>query len=684
MNRYSVLPIVVACLAVPFLSIAAATSVKVYVAPSGNDAYPGTADKPFATLERARDEARKAKTAEGATVCVGPGIYRRIKTLTFGPHDSGVLYSGAPGAILSGSREIPATAWRPATATTNALRLSNAVRDKIVILDLIQNGFQKPASLRPNFGMPFNQPELFCNGKRMTLSRWPNEGWSTIEKIISSGTVPSSGSAFDASKPRTPGNEGGVFTYSDDRPAAWSVTEDVWLQGFWCFDWMDEVIQVASIDPEKKQISLKAPHTYGVRKGNPSPRRWRALNLIEEIDEPGEYAVDAKRGLLYFYPPCAIERAQTALAEHTLPLLHITSATNFTIRGFTFEEGRATMAVIEKGEDVVLQDCTFRNGNSIAVWLTGGRSNQVTGCDIYNMGAGGIRMEGGDRKTLTPAGHLAENNHIWNFSMYRLTYASAFHLGGVGNRVAHNFMHDAPHQAIAIGGNDHLIEYNIISNVCNYADDAAACYKGRNPSCTGNIIRYNLWRDIGRPMGHGSAAIYFDDGDSGELVYGNIFYRAGDKGKGSFGAIFSHGGCMNLADNNIFIECTRALGSSPWDQKRWTAYIAAPLWQTRLKQEIDITQPPYTTSYPFLKGFMDPWPDEIRYNYSSNNVFVACGEVVKNRWVTNQTDFVTATDPGFVNMEKGDFRLKRDSAVFIANPGFKPIPVEKIGLLPRP
>ena len=184
-------------------------------------------------------------------------------------------------------------------------------------------------------------------------------------------------------------------------------------------------------------------------------------------------------------------------------------------------------------------------------------------------------------------------------------------------------------------------------------------------------------------MGHGSAAIYFDDGDSGDLVYGNIFYRAGDKGKGTFGTVFSHGGCMNRADNNIFIECTRALGSSPWNQKRWTDYIAAPLWQTRLKQEVDITQPPYTTAYPMLKTFMDPWPDEIRYNYSSNNVFVTCGEVVKNRWVTNQTDFVTAADPGFVNLAKGDFRLKKNSEVFTTNPNFKPIPVEKIGLLPN-
>jgi hypothetical protein len=173
----------------------------VYVSPTGSDESPGSNDKPFATLERAKQEARKLKKDGGATVCVAPGVYRMTKTLALGREDSGIVYSGGPGVVLSGSREVPASVWLPALQSTNAHRLNPSVSSKIVVLDLVKNGFQKPASLRPNFGMPFNQPELFCNGKRMTLSQWPNQGWSTIEKIISSGTVPSSGSASDASKP---------------------------------------------------------------------------------------------------------------------------------------------------------------------------------------------------------------------------------------------------------------------------------------------------------------------------------------------------------------------------------------------------------------------------------------------------------------------------------------------------
>ena len=168
--------------------------------------------------------------------------------------------------------------------------------------------------------------------------------------------------------------------------------------------------------------------------------------------------------------------------------------------------------------------------------------------------------------------------------------------------------------AVGISGNDHVFEYNIVRDVCTASDDAAALYKGRNPSCRGNVIRYNFWRDIGSPMGHGTAAVYFDDGDGGDTVFGNVFFRCGHPGRGSFGTVFSHGGHDNTAENNIFIECQRALGSAPWDDKRWKEAVDGGQgceWQTRLLKEVDITQPPYTTRYPNLVGFMNPQPGQV-------------------------------------------------------------------------
>ena len=245
-------------------------------------------------------------------------------------------------------------------------------------------------------------------------------------------------------------------------------------------------------------------------------------------------------------------------------------------------------------------------------------------------------------------------------------------------------IHDAPHQAVFVGGNDHLFEYNEVYAVCTETDDCGALYKGRNPSCRGNQIRFNYWHDIGSPMGLGNAAIYFDDGDGGDTVFGNVFYRCGEPGHGSFGTVFSHGGHDIHADNNVFIECKRALGSAPWDDARWRAALKGAeetFYPEKLLQEVDITKPPYTTHYPELIGFMDPPAGARRVNHARSNVLVNCGQATSGNWEFDPTqNIVTAVDPVFRAFAKRDFRPPLNSLLRRRLPKFVPIPMGKIGL----
>src|SRR5439155_27033865 len=135
---------------------------------------------------------------------------------------------------------------------------------------------------------------------------------------------------------------------------------------------------------------------------------------------------------------------------------------------------------------------------------------------------------------------------------------------------------------------------------------------------------------IGSAKGTGTGAIYFDDGDGGDTVLGNIFLRCGNPGGGGFGTIFSHGGHGALASNNIFIECGLAFGSVPWDDARWADALAGGQdchFPEKLLHEVDITKPPYTTHYRELVGFMNPKPGQPRDNHARDNVFVRCGAV---------------------------------------------------------
>ena len=104
---------------------------------------------------------------------------------------------------------------------------------------------------------------------------------------------------------------------------------------------------------------------------------------------------------------------------------------------------------------------------------------------------------------------------------------------------------------------------------------------------------------------------------------------------------------------------------------------------TKLTKVVDIREPPYTTRYPELIGFLDPHPDEVRWNAAWDNAFIDCNplDLVRGRWATNETDVVISGNPGFVDRARGDYRLRADSQIYDRIPGFRTIPFEKMGLL---
>src|SRR4051812_27902796 len=71
-----------------------ARAATVHVAPGGNDANDGSAGRPVATLERARDAVRAAAADDGQPrrVALHGGTYVLARTLELGPADSGVTW----------------------------------------------------------------------------------------------------------------------------------------------------------------------------------------------------------------------------------------------------------------------------------------------------------------------------------------------------------------------------------------------------------------------------------------------------------------------------------------------------------------------------------------------------------------------------------------------------------------
>ncbi len=714
------------------LLVAGATLVcsgehKIYVAAAGSAEGNGSRRAPFATLEQARERIRAGR-AEGSiasnrqvTVCIAPGRYPVRASFKLGAEDGGT--AGAPvvyrslkrgAARFCGGAVLSPADFGPVADQTVLERLDPLVRSRVVACDVSahapQGGFPEFA---PAYrGVPA-APLLYVNGRPMTIARWPDlksdEGdWAGFTKAVDTGKADP-----DSDDPARRKARPGAFVFDDARVERWDIAKGVWLFGYWTHDWFDEVIRIAAYDRDSKVVRLAAPHSYGIMGGTwgRKERRFYALNLLEELDAPGEWYLDRAAGMLYLYPEEGFDTAEIVLATLTQPMVETKDAAHLAFRGLVFECGHSLGLLLNQADNVHIEGCEIANFAAGGISLNGVRSS-VRSCDVFNIGRAGISVNGGDRKTLSSADNLIENNHVHHFGIYQRTYAAGIGVQGCGTAVRHNLIHDAPHAAVLYGGNEHLFEYNEIYRVVMETGDAGAFYTGRDWTTQGNMLRHNYVHHLGGgDSDHvNTMGFYFDDCDCGDAVIGNVFYRAGR-------AVMIGGGREHPVENNLIVECPIGLhiDSRGMSWKQWNE--PGTSWDLIGKAEkLNYTQPPWSEKYPRLARIMEDSPREPLYNPIRNNLFVDCTkeichfdrnvmELLGKFEIENNVAVFTAStnrvplkagipgftilngtpenpiDLGFRDRDAGDFRLRwwRPAIKRLA-PHFEEIPFAKIGL----
>lgn len=650
-------------------------AAEVFVDALGSDLNDGSMARPFNTLARARDEVRRLRSRNVTgplAVTVRPGRYRVREAIEFGRQDSGaagapVVYRGTgPGRpVFHGGARLGG--FVPVTDAAVLARLPEESRGRVWQCDLRSRGITNFGELRVRgFAQPPSPPtvEVFFNGRPLTLARWPNEGFVGIQRLVDGG--------FKAA------GRPSVFEYVDDRHARWTAAPDAWLFGYFRYLWADATIRVGKIDPARRTVTTAEAYDYGGGMTTEQGIAYYAFNLLEEIDRPGEWYLDRGTGLLYLLPPADPATATIEIGLLATPMMVLKGVSNLRLEGLDFDLGRYHGLILEDCTNAVIAGCTVTRlaGNGISV--LGGRSNTLFGCDLSLIGRRATEVIGGDRATLEPGGHLVENCRIHDFGRIDRTYTPAIQLEGVGNRVAHNLLYDAPSSVMRIEGNDHLIEFNDVHSAVRESDDQGAMELFGNPTYRGVVFRHNRFRNIGKTgteaAVHGQAAIRFDDAISGMTVYGNIFIRAAN---GHFGAIQMNSGRDNVIDNNLFIDCRQGI-SGGW-------FASNSVWNRVRRGERPAgfyLDELHTRRYPRLAHLLD----DPALNFVWRNVFFRCGpETTGNRAHLDlmENGSFPEADPGFENAAAGDYRLREDAALF-ATVAFKPVPVDEIGLYEHP
>ena len=678
-----------------------------YVSTKGNDSNPGTKDAPFLTIERAveavKDTEKEGKN--GITVLIEAGEYR-VSSLTLndaaGTEECPVSFIGCGDgeAVINAGVYLDARDFVTADNYPEIADRLSVDAKSVLVLDLTK----APYSLTKNdWGKLYPigtyntadeyqgdttgpvYSELFVNDKRQTLARYPDEGFLYTEEVLATG--------IDTAAPDANGDPAtDKYRISEElsqRIAGWESTEDVWMFGYWRYDWADSSSPIGSFDAEENTLSPKYKSKYGTKEEAP----YYFYNCLEELTREGEWYMDRETGLLCVFAPENCDNATYCLSLSLSPVITV-NADNITLKNITVKGSRHNGIEIN-GNNNTVEGCKITNVAYNAI-VANGYGNTFTHNEIMNVGAGGISVTGGDRATLAPGNNTVSNNLIHDWGEIYRTYRFAVDFGGVGNICSNNEMYNASHGAITYSGNNHIFEYNLIYNVCLLSDDAGAIYAGRSWTSYGNIIRYNCIHSLGTD-GHKPDGIYLDDALSGQTVYGNVLVNIPKY------AIHVGGGRDNIIQNNLIINAGEqaikyddrardAAVNNGWFSEH--AGASGDMWT-------DLRYSPYKTdiwqeAFPQYKIFSDDFSDYDNPGFVPNpansivsgNVIVdrstAVGDINENvktfsRVENNACYSLFVMDRLFTDAENGDYTLKENSPVYKALPDFEEIPFDEIG-----
>ncbi|MHB1034386.1 MAG: PDZ domain-containing protein [Pirellulales bacterium] len=551
---------------------AEARPAQIFVATNGDDANPGTLEKPFATLHRAQQAARKAAGREAVTVLLREGTYYLPETLILTAEDSGgkaapVVYQAyeKERAVISGGVRLKDLKWEP-------------YKDGIVQAKV-------PAG--------FATDQLFVNGERQPLARYPN--FDPKERHFN-------GWAKDA--------------FSPQRAARWKDPAGGFIHALHAAEWGGMHYVITGKGPDNKI-------TYEGGWQNNRPMGMHAIrfveNIFEELDAPGEWFLDRKTRTLYFYPPAGVDLAKATIeAVRLRHLIEFRGTAQAPVRfvsfkGATFRHAARTFmenkepllrsdwttyrggAIFLNGtEDCTIEDCFIDQVGGNAVFVNDyNRRVTVRGCHIAHAGANGVAFVGGrdaarvprdwndrsqslaklDRtpgpKTANyPADCLVDDCLIYLSGRVEKQTAPVQIELAQGITVRHCSLYDVPRAGINIGDGcwgGHMIEFcDIFDTVKETGDHGSFNSWGRDrfwrlggldlnddqaweankdvvllDAVKTTILRNNRWR-----CDHGWD-IDLDDGSSNYHIYNNLCLNGGLKNREGF---------YRVVENNVILN----------------------------------------------------------------------------------------------------------------------------------
>ena len=644
--------------------------VMVYISPDGNDSGSGDYSSPLLTLAAAKNKLKSMSSSSGnKCVVLKGGEYFWENTVSLTGDDSGTetqkfVIKGADGekAVIHHSKSISSSLFEKVNDQKLLERIiSEEARDKIYSLDLKKLGMESYGHAWKHEWASFCETdfELFSDGEFCDLARYPNVGSTDIIVSGNVDTAPSAGAA--------------TFDVDTDRVAKWTQAKDALVHGNFARPWANDSLGVLKFDGEKSLLYVDRIPALGLNSDTP----FFIYNLIEELDQNGEYYIDRTKGMLYVYCDKDINNAKFEYSTNKNTYFTIKDAKNISIENLYLNYGLGIGIEIENSENITIKNCNISHLNGEALIMKKANNSSVYGCEISQLLNNAIKADAGDNTNLIRGNLRIENNHIHHWALRAKMYSSAIELVGSGNTVANNSIHDAPHMALSFKGTYHTIENNEFYNLLTETNDAGVIYVGRNWTERGSVIRNNFFHHI---VGAGAACycVYFDDTYSAAEANDNIFYK-------TTAPVLIGGGSDNTFKNNLISERTETSpGSITGDARNSGSWL-----ELLPTLEMNLTNSPYKTeiwqkAFPTLANIDNEDPLLPKRNVITDNIIsrharINLGEIMIENG-TFENNYVTQEKIRISVGEWGNPIIKNPE-ILEKFPTYKLPDISKIGLL---
>ena len=487
--------------------------------------------------------------------------------------------------------------------------------------------------------------------------------------------------------------------------------------------WVDEHSPIEHFDPETGKIEMKYFSRYSIHHANPAAKmRWKLENVAEAFEHPNEWYLDRPTAKLYYLPKegQTVENLQGFLpvtwqlfvikGEKERKVQHITfrdlifahTRSDKSSRWLTdyhtpVPENHSGFACDEQGlneacgavefryaHQCYVERCQFTCLGLHAITLENGSDNiRIYGNRFYRLGGGAVKMNGGAygcEKGEETWGNTVSQNYITYCGQRYAASCGVMIMHAYGNTVSHNEIGWQYYTGISVGWiwsykdnitRENLIEYNHVHHIGQgvLSDMGAIYLLGVQP---GTIVRNNIVHDV-QGCGYGGTGIYTDEGSAQILVEKNIVYNIHSS------AYNHHYGRMNTVRNNIFCKAARMVQAS------------RPELHTGLVMERNIMVSEGKCAYGYGYKQEGPCCGNLNMIAGDHNLhFDVTGDpclidLDGRKFSLSEAQEVFGlefgslyADPGFVDYENNDFRLRDDSPA--QKLGFIPIDTSEVGV----